>query len=119
MTLNKTLHKAKAAKLDEFYTQLSDVENELCHYKDKFRDKIVYCNCDDPKVSDFFRYFYLYFRLSGRKSKGTGWLTGILPFTTPPLTPLPPCPDQLRSDKGAWAGQEHLRPTLLLPPVPP
>ena len=72
MTLNKTLHKEKAAKLDEFYTQLSDVENELCHYKDKFRGKIVYCNCDDPKVSDFFRYFYLYFRLSGLKSKGTG-----------------------------------------------
>ena len=57
MTLNKPLHKAKSAKRDEFYTQLSDIENELRHYKDHFRGKIVYCNCDDPKVSNFFDYF--------------------------------------------------------------
>ena len=48
---------AKAAKNDEFYTQLPDIERELRHYKDHFRGKTVYCNCDDPRVSNFFRYF--------------------------------------------------------------
>ncbi len=54
---NKTLRKASKSKNDEFYTQLSDIENELRHYKDHFRDKVVYCNCDDPRVSNFFHYF--------------------------------------------------------------
>ena len=54
---NTNLHKAKNNKKDEFYTQLSDIENELRHYKDHFRDKVVYCNCDDPRVSNFFHYF--------------------------------------------------------------
>ena len=53
---NNNLHKAKDSKKDEFYTQLSDIENELKHYKDHFKDKIVYCNCDDPRVSNFFQY---------------------------------------------------------------
>ena len=57
MAQNKNLHKAKGAKQDEFYTQLSDIENELKHYKDHFKDKVVYCNCDDPRVSQFFVYF--------------------------------------------------------------
>lgn len=54
---NTNLHKAKNNKKDEFYTQLSDIENELRHYKNHFRDKVVYCNCDDPRVSNFFHYF--------------------------------------------------------------
>ena len=57
MSLNKNLREAKRQKNDEFYTQLSDIENELRHYKDYFRDKVVYCNCDDPRVSNFFHYF--------------------------------------------------------------
>jgi len=54
---NKKLHKASQAKRDEFYTQLSDIENELKHYKDQFRDKVILCNCDDPYISNFFHYF--------------------------------------------------------------
>ena len=54
---NKLLHKAKKSKSDEFYTQLCDIESELQHYKDHFKNKVVYCNCDDPRASNFFRYF--------------------------------------------------------------
>jgi len=55
------LHNAKNQKKDEFYTQLEDIEKELKHYKDKFRGKVVFCNCDDPYESNFFRYFVLNF----------------------------------------------------------
>ena len=61
------MHRAKRAKNDEFYTQLSDIENELRHYKDHFRNKVVYCNCDDSKVSNFFKYFFLNFKFLGLK----------------------------------------------------
>jgi hypothetical protein len=54
---NRDLHKAKKGKNDEFYTQLSDIEKELKHYKHHFENKVVYCNCDDPRVSNFFHYF--------------------------------------------------------------
>ncbi|MCK9254321.1 MAG: adenosine deaminase [Bacteroidales bacterium] len=54
---NKLLQQAKKSKSDEFYTQLSDIESELQHYKEHFRDKVVYCNCDDPTISNFFKYF--------------------------------------------------------------
>jgi hypothetical protein len=54
---NSSLSAAKIAKEDEFYTQLSDIERELKHYKKHFRGKVVYCNCDDPRVSNFFHYF--------------------------------------------------------------
>ena len=57
MSLNKSLNEARRQKNDEFYTQLPDIENELRHYKEHFRGKIVYCNCDDPRVSHFFHYF--------------------------------------------------------------
>jgi len=53
----KYLHNAKAAKNDEFYTILSDIEKELRHYKKHFKNKVVFCNCDDPRVSNFFHYF--------------------------------------------------------------
>lgn len=54
---NKLLQKAKKSKSDEFYTQLCDIENELRHYKSHFKGKVVFCNCDDPRVSNFFKYF--------------------------------------------------------------
>jgi len=56
-SLNKNLHSAKNAKKDEFYTQLADIEKELRHYKEHFKDKTVFCNCDDPRISNFFHYF--------------------------------------------------------------
>lgn len=55
--LNRSLHAAKATKQDEFYTQLSDIEKELRHYTKHFKGKTVLCNCDDPKVSNFFHFF--------------------------------------------------------------
>lgn len=61
------LHAAKKLKNDEFYTQLADIENELKHYKDQFRDKVVYCNCDDPFESNFFKYFAANFNTLGLK----------------------------------------------------
>ena len=54
---NKILQKAKTSKSDEFYTQLSDIKSELQHYKSQFKNKVVYCNCDDPQVSNFYYYF--------------------------------------------------------------
>src|ERR1035437_6824348 len=56
-SLNSNLHKAGKAKNDEFYTQLIDIEKEMKHYKEQFRGKVVYCNCDDPFESNFFKYF--------------------------------------------------------------
>lgn len=56
-SLNKNLHAAKASKKDEFYTQLEDIERELSHYKAHFNGKVVLCNCDDPRISNFFHYF--------------------------------------------------------------
>ena len=64
---NKNLHKAKDSKKDEFYTQLADIERELKHYKDHFKGKVVYCNCDDPRVSNFFHYFSYNFEQLGLK----------------------------------------------------
>lgn len=59
---NELLQKAKRSKSDEFYTQLSDIERELQYYKEHFSGKVVYCNCDDPQTSNFFKYFYLNFK---------------------------------------------------------
>ncbi|MFA5954924.1 MAG: adenine-specific methyltransferase EcoRI family protein [Patescibacteria group bacterium] len=66
-SLNKNLHKASKAKKDEFYTQLVDIEKELKHYKEQFRGKVVYCNCDDPFESNFFKYFAANFNALGLK----------------------------------------------------
>jgi hypothetical protein len=54
---NTGLNNAKDAKKDEFYTQLSDIEKELKYYRDQFKNKVVYCNCDDPRISNFFHFF--------------------------------------------------------------
>ena len=62
---NSGFQRAKVAKEDEFYTQLSDIERELKHYRTHFKNKIVYCNCDDPRVSNFFHYFSYNFEKLG------------------------------------------------------
>ena len=67
MANNANLHAAREARNDEFYTQLSDVEKELVHYKEHFKDKVVFCNCDDPTWSAFWRYFHLNFEKLGLK----------------------------------------------------
>lgn len=64
---NRNLTAAKAAKKDEFYTMLNDVENELHHYHEHFAGKVVYCNCDDPEYSNFFRYLCDNFKDLGLK----------------------------------------------------
>jgi hypothetical protein len=64
---NSSLGKARDAKQDEFYTQLSDIEKALKHYKKHFKGKVVYCNCDDPRVSGFFHYFSYNFEKLGLK----------------------------------------------------
>src|SRR3989344_9603385 len=66
-SLNSNLGKAGKAKKDEFYTQLTDVEKELKHYKEQFLGKVVYCNCDDPFESNFFKYFSANFNALGLK----------------------------------------------------
>ena len=65
--MQDNLHKAKLNKKDEFYTQLSDIENELKHYKEHFKNKVVLCNCDDPRISNFFHYFSYNFEHLGLK----------------------------------------------------
>lgn len=64
---NKNLNNAKRARKDEFYTQLEDINNELKHYREHFRGKTVLCNCDDPRISNFFTYFAYNFEFLGLK----------------------------------------------------
>lgn len=64
---NENLQAARKAKKDEFYTQLADIESELKHYKEHFQGKTVLCNCDDPRVSNFFHYFSYNFERLGLK----------------------------------------------------
>ncbi len=74
MSANSPLHLARRQKRDEFYTQLSDIENELSHYKEHFQGKVVYCNCDDPFESNFFKYFAAKFHELGiKKLVATGY----------------------------------------------
>ena len=67
MAGNKSLRSAEKAKIDEFYTQLSDIEKEMRYYRKHFKDKVVFCNCDDPFESNFFKYFVLNFNRLGLK----------------------------------------------------
>ena len=67
MAGNASLNAAGRAKKDEFYTQLTDIEKELRHYREHFAGKTVLCNCDDPFESDFFKYFVLSFNQLGLK----------------------------------------------------
>jgi hypothetical protein len=64
---NSNLNKAAKVKNDEFYTLLSDIEKELRHYKEQFREQTIYCNCDDPFESNFFKYFASNFNALGLK----------------------------------------------------
>ena len=64
---NKDLNKAKDAKKDDFYTTRRDIEAELCHYAKHFKDKVVYCNCDDPVTSEFWQFFVRNFKPYGLK----------------------------------------------------
>lgn len=67
MSKNTNLNIAKSTKIDEFYTQLCDIENELQHYTKYFKNKVVFCNCDDPTWSEFWRYFHINFTKLGLK----------------------------------------------------
>ena len=67
MSANRNLRSARSNRNDNFYTQLEDIENELRHYSGHFRGKVVYCNCDDPRISNFFTYFSLNFTRLGLK----------------------------------------------------
>lgn len=64
---NGNLHSAKENKEDEFYTELTEIEKELVNYKDHFKNKTILCNCDDPRASNFFKYFALNFNYFGLK----------------------------------------------------
>ena len=76
MADNKDLNKANAARKDEFYTQVTDIEKELRFYKSFFKDKVVLCNCDDPYESNFFKYFAMNFNSLGlKKLIATGYVT--------------------------------------------
>ena len=67
MARNSSLGKARDAKEDEFYTQLNDIANEMKHYREHFRGATVLCNCDDPRISNFFHYFSYNFESLGLK----------------------------------------------------
>ncbi len=67
MVKNKSLGNARTNREDEFYTQLADIEKEVCYYKEHFKGKTVLCNCDDPRISNFFKYFALKFEELGLK----------------------------------------------------
>ena len=85
---NKALGDAKKQKKDEFYTQLSDINNELRHYTQHFEGKVVFCNCDDPYESNFFKYFAANFNASNSRDLS-----------------LPVTPD-LQSQDGNWTFSE-------------
>src|SRR5205807_5285791 len=101
MAGNETFGRANRAKNDEFYTQLADIEAALRHYRDQFRGKVVFCNCDDPYESNFFKYFAMNFNHLGLKKLLTTcyagspisgeqlplWETAGLRDTQPPLEP--------------------------------
>ena len=76
MAGNRTLSARNRAALDEWYTQLVDIEAELRHYRDQFRGKVVFCNCDDPYESNFFKYFAMNFNHLGLKKLTTTCYTG-------------------------------------------
>ncbi|MBR2131714.1 MAG: modification methylase, partial [Oscillospiraceae bacterium] len=79
---SKDLQISRQAKKDEFYTQLIDIEKELRHYKAFFKDKVVFCNCDDPYESNFFKYFAMNFNSLGlKKLIATCYATSPIVYT--------------------------------------
>lgn len=107
---NRNLHQASRAKKDEFYTQLPDIEKELMHYKEQFRGKVVYCNCDDPYESNFFKYFATNFNaLKLKKLIATSFLPSpiigkqlALPGMEAPKKQSPKSKSATNGDKHAW-----------------
>ena len=88
MAGNSNLSAAVKAKKDEFYTQLTDIEKEMRYYKKHFNGKTVFCNCDDPFESNFFKYFVLNFnRLGLKKLIATCYFSS--PIVALPIFPLP------------------------------
>lgn len=82
MAGNTSLNRAAQAKQDEFYTQLADIENELRHYKSHFKGKTIFCNCDDPYESNFFKYFAMNFNYLGlKKLIATCYVTSPVMYT--------------------------------------
>ena len=82
MAGNSNLHSSRADKADEFYTQLSLIESELKHYKEHFKGKVVFCNCDDPFESNFFKYFAMNFNSLGlKKLIATCYATSPIVYT--------------------------------------
>lgn len=87
---NKNLSAAKAAKNDEFYTELSEIQAELKNYKDKFVGKVVFCNCDDPFESNFVKYFLINFNRLGLKELiATGYQASPIQGTEANIRQLP------------------------------
>lgn len=82
MSKNKNLNNASKAKEDEFYTQLTDIETELQHYKKQFENKSVFCNCDDAYESNFFKYFVINFNKLGLKKLTT------ISYVSPPVSQM-------------------------------
>lgn len=82
MIASSNLHNSKKNKEDEFYTELSMIENELKHYKNHFKEKTIFCNCDDPYESNFFKYFAINFNSLGlKKLIATCYVTSPVMFT--------------------------------------
>lgn len=89
MAGNSALNAAKNAKKDEFYTQLSDIEKEMRHYRKHFKGKTVLCNCDDPFESNFFKYFVLNFnRLGLAKLVATSYVSSPIAGSQLSMFPL-------------------------------
>ena len=76
----KYLQKAKENKADEFYTQMPDIEAEMRHYREHFKGKTIFCNCDDPYESNFFKYFAMNFNFLGLKKLIANSYSDILNF---------------------------------------
>ena len=82
MAKNASFDRARKAKQDEFYTQLSLIESELKHYKQHFKEKVVFCNCDDPFESNFFKFFAMNFNSLGlKKLIATCYVTSPIVYT--------------------------------------
>lgn len=97
---NRSLNQAQANKNDEFYTRLEDIERELRHYKNHFKDRIVFCNCDDPFESNFVKYFALNFNHLGlKKLIATCYATSPVAWGQLSLFDINTFEEPLRSDK--------------------
>ena len=82
MAGNSNLHMSKDAREDEYYTDLAMIENELKHYRPHFRGKTVFCNCDDPYESNFFKYFAMNFNsLELKKLISLGYIGSPIVYT--------------------------------------